>query len=129
MTSQDTIAGAAPSVDEAKAGAEASPEYLRYLAGLKRQRLMVRLWQLAIVVGFLILWEVSPKMGWVNPMLTSYPSQVFSTLVDLIRNGSIFIHTWSTLFSTMIGFVAFRSDTQTLRRTLGCLTRCVIGGG
>lgn len=106
MTTQDTIAAAAPAP---AAGAPAtspeySPEYRRYLAGLKRQRLMVRLWQFAIIVGFLILWEVAPRQGWVNPMLTSYPSQVFTTLVGLIENGSLFVHTWSTLFSTIIGF-------------------------
>jgi NitT/TauT family transport system permease protein len=89
MTTQDTIASRAPAqtVGAPAASAEASPEYRRYLAGLKRQRLMVRLWQLAIIVGFLILWEIAPRMGWVNPMLTSYPSQVFSTLLGLIQNG------------------------------------------
>ncbi len=106
MTTQDTTVGPVPARGAAvqAASAEASPEYRRYLAGLKRQRLIVRLWQLAIVVGFLILWEVAPRMGWVNPMLTSYPSQVFTTLAGLIQNGSLFIHTWSTLFSTIIGF-------------------------
>jgi NitT/TauT family transport system permease protein len=102
MTSQDSIVARAAS--PAAETAVASPEYQRYLAGLKRQRLMVRLWQLAIVVGFLILWQIAPNRGWVNPMLTSYPSQVLSTLIELVRNGSIFLHTWSTLFSTMIGF-------------------------
>jgi NitT/TauT family transport system permease protein len=102
MTTQDSIL--APVAAAATEIAAASPEYRRYLAGLNRERLLVRLWQLAIVVGFLILWQIAPRAGWVNPMLTSYPSQVLSTLTELVKNGSIFVHTWSTLFSTIIGF-------------------------
>lgn len=106
MTSPNSLANsvAAPSVAATTAGAEVSPEYRRYLADLKRQQLMVRLWQFAIVIGFLILWEIAPRQGYVNPMLTSYPSAVFATLVDLARNGSLLVHTWATLFSTVVGF-------------------------
>jgi len=102
MRRQDSIV--APTAAPAPETVMASPEYERYLASLKRQRMMVRLWQLAIIVGFLILWQISPNQGWVNPMLTSYPSQKLSTVIELVKNGSIFQHTWSTLFSTMIGF-------------------------
>ena len=102
MTSQDSIA--APVAAPGTEAAVASPEYRRYLAGLKRERLLVRLWQLAIIAGFLILWQIAPNQGFVNPMLTSYPSQVMTTLTELVKNGSIFVHTWATLFSTIIGF-------------------------
>jgi hypothetical protein len=39
------------------------------------------------------VWQVVRRMGFVNPMLTSYPSQVFETLVGLIQNGSVFVYT------------------------------------
>lgn len=102
MATQDLIAAraTAPTADIPAA----SPEYRRYLTGLKRRRLLVRGWQLAIIIGFLILWQIAPRAGWVNPMLTSYPSQVLTTLIELAKNGSIFVHTWSTLLSTIIGF-------------------------
>jgi len=102
MTTQDSIA--APVAAPATETPAASPEYQRYLAGLKRERLLVRAWQLAIIIGFLILWQIAPNQGFVNPMLTSYPSQVLSTLIELVKNGSLFVHTWATLFSTIIGF-------------------------
>ncbi|MBX9826520.1 MAG: ABC transporter permease [Xanthobacteraceae bacterium] len=81
-----------------------SPEYSAYLATLRRRALTVRLWQLGIICFVLVIWQVAPQRNWVNPMLTSYPTAVASTMVDFIRNGSLLYHTWSTLFSTFIGF-------------------------
>ena len=61
MTTQDSIA--APVAAPATETPAASPEYQRYLAGLKRERLLVRAWQLAIIIGFLILWQIALERG------------------------------------------------------------------
>jgi NitT/TauT family transport system permease protein len=109
MTSQGSAvassAASRPAQERSQpAVAAASPEYQRYLASLRRQRMVVRGWQVFLTIGFLILWEIAPRAGWVNPLLTSYPSAVAKTLAELAANGSLFVHTGSTLFSTMIGF-------------------------
>jgi NitT/TauT family transport system permease protein len=56
--------------------ASPSPQYLAWLARERRGHLIVRLTQLAVLVVFLVLWEVLPKALIVNPVLTSYPSAV-----------------------------------------------------
>jgi NitT/TauT family transport system permease protein len=109
MTAQDSAVASAAAPSPAAAGPRpmapaASPEYQRYLASLKRQRMLVRGWQALLTIGFLILWEAAPRSGWVNPLLTSYPSAVLSTLVELAAKGSLFVHTGSTLVSTIVGF-------------------------
>ena len=85
---------------------ERTPAYERYLNALHLNTLRVRGWQLGILLVFLALWEVAPRTGWVNPLLTSYPSAVFETLRDMAGDGSLYVHTWATIKSTFIGFVA-----------------------
>jgi NitT/TauT family transport system permease protein len=59
---------------ESMAVAAPSPQYLAWLQRQRRGHLFVRATQVAILVVFLVLWEVLPKALIVNPVLTSYPS-------------------------------------------------------
>jgi len=89
---------------------KASPQYLHYLRHERLARLAIRGWQIALLVLFLIAWEVLPRMHIVNPLLTSYPSALWPTFLDLLKTGpqqaGILTHTWSTFFATVIGFTA-----------------------
>lgn len=106
MSLNQSTTPAAPSGTVAVLSAPRSPAYERYLRGLRLKTLYVRGWQFALLAAFLVLWEVAPRAGWVNPLLTSYPSAVFQTLRDLMADGSLYVHTWATIRSTFIGFVA-----------------------
>ena len=80
-----------------------------YKAWLQRQRhdkhrvLAVRLGLLCLFFG---LWELLARTKLVNPMLTSYPSALWPTFIDLTQNGHLALHTWATFKATMVGFVA-----------------------
>jgi NitT/TauT family transport system permease protein len=95
---------------ERLAGPGASLQYQEWLTRERRGRLIVRATQFAILVVFLVLWEVLPKAHIVNPLFTSYPSALWPTFLDLLREtprqASILTHTWSTVFATIIGFSA-----------------------
>ena len=85
-----------------------SPQYLAWLARERRGHRFVRAAQLAILVVFLVLWEVLPKALIVNPVLTSYPSALWPTFIELLKStpqqASILIHTWATVLATILGF-------------------------
>jgi NitT/TauT family transport system permease protein len=97
MSKVEPIAAAAP-----------SPQYLAWLRRERRGRLTVRLAQLAILLVFLVLWEVLPKAHIVNPVLTSYPSALWPTFLELLKSTpqmpGILTHTWATVLATVIGF-------------------------
>jgi NitT/TauT family transport system permease protein len=95
-----SIAAAAPASPPAH-----SPAYQDYLRSLRRDSLKVKAWQFALLAALLVVWEVAPRAGWINPMLTSYPSAVIKTVAGLIADGSLALHTWATFRSTVIGFV------------------------
>jgi NitT/TauT family transport system permease protein len=87
-----------------------SPQYRDWLRRERRSRLAVRLTQLALLAVFLVLWEVLPKAQIVNPLFTSYPSALWPTFLDLLKETpqqpSILAHTWATVVATVIGFAA-----------------------
>ena len=93
---------------ESLATASPSPQYLAWLQRQRRGHLFVRATQVAILVVFLVLWEVLPKALIVNPVLTSYPSALWPTFVSLLKStpqqASILTHTWATVLATVLGF-------------------------
>jgi NitT/TauT family transport system permease protein len=97
MSKVDAIAPAAP-----------SPQYLAWLARERRGYRVVRLTQLAILLVFLVLWEVLPRAQIINPVLTSYPSALWPTFLELLKatpqQASILTHTWATVLATVLGF-------------------------
>ena len=52
------------------------------------------------------MWEVAPRLHWVNPMLTSYPSAIWPVFIELLgaEDNNILYHTWITLVETLVGF-------------------------
>jgi NitT/TauT family transport system permease protein len=87
-----------------------SPQYRQWLKRERRGQLAVRMAQLGLLVVFFIAWEVLPKAHVINPLLTSYPSALWPTFVELLKTtpqqASILTHTWATVLATVLGFTA-----------------------
>jgi NitT/TauT family transport system permease protein len=81
-----------------------SAQYRAFLRRDRRNRALCVAAQAALLLVLLAIWEILPRMQLVNPLLTSYPSALWPTFLDLAMNGKLAYHTWSTLSATMIGF-------------------------
>jgi len=83
-----------------------SPMYAVFLRRVKIRRRLILFCQIVLLVLFFALWEVAPRAHWVNPMLTSYPSAIWPTFVELLGDpdNGILRHTWITLLETFVGF-------------------------
>ena len=83
-----------------------SPMYAAFLRRVKIRRKLILLCQIVLLVLFFALWEVAPRAHWVNPMLTSYPSAIWPTFVELLGDpdNGILRHTWVTVLETFVGF-------------------------
>lgn len=85
-----------------------SPHYLEYLRRERRSRIAIQGYRFAVLVIFLVAWEILPRTHVVNPLFTSYPSALWPTFVELLKSGpqqfSILAHTGSTVFATVVGF-------------------------
>ena len=83
---------------------DCSPEHLAYLRGEQKKSVVVNVARIAILVLFLILWELSAQFAWINPFITSSPSRIVKTIAELYRNGTLFYHVGTTLWETLLGF-------------------------
>jgi NitT/TauT family transport system permease protein len=87
-----------------------SPQYLDWLRQERRTQISIRLAQVALLIAFLVLWEVLPRAHIINPLFTSYPSAIWPTFVELLpgtpQQAGILAHTWATVLATVLGFTA-----------------------
>jgi NitT/TauT family transport system permease protein len=101
MSKADAVTAATPGI---------SAQYRDWLRRERRGRLTVRGTQFALLVIFLVLWEVLPRAQLINPLFTSYPSALWPTFVELLKDTpqqpGILTHTWATVVATVIGFTA-----------------------
>jgi len=63
----------------------------------------VNLARVAIIGGFLLLWEIASGK-WIEPFLVSSPSRIFLSLTSGYRDGDLLQHTWVTFQEIAIGF-------------------------
>ena len=110
------------SMAEEDARGAASPGYHAWLRRERRGRIAVRVAQLAVLAALLVLWEVLPRSQLVNPLFTSYPSALWPTLLELLKDKpqqpGLLTHAAATLFATVIGF--------TLAMVLGTVTAAAL---
>jgi NitT/TauT family transport system permease protein len=59
--------------------------------------------RVAIIGGFLLLWEIASGR-WIEPFLISSPSRIFMSLITGFREGDLVQHTWVTFQEIAIGF-------------------------
>lgn len=81
-----------------------SQAHLAYLGRVKRYRQLILVARVAVLVAIVFLWELSARMGWVDTFAVSSPSRVMTTLYRMALDGSLYYHTWITVWETTIGF-------------------------
>jgi len=59
---------------------------------------------LLVFAVLFILWEVASRSGFINPLFSSSPSQIFETGVELTRDGTLIGHAWASAQIFLIGF-------------------------
>lgn len=83
-----------------------SEEHSVYLSGIKRHRRRVALARALLLAGFLILWELSVRLGLADPFIVSSPVRVAQTVARLYKSGELFGHVFTSFYETAIGFAA-----------------------
>lgn len=82
-----------------------SPLYNQYLKVQKRKLRLIGLSRLSVLAAFLLLWELAVLWEWIDPMLTSKPTQLLTSFLELATEGSLLKHTWISGVETIVGIV------------------------
>ena len=83
-----------------------SPARKAYLLSVRRQKRQVRLWQIALLAGLLLLWELSCRLGLSDGFLISSPSRMATTFLSLCRSGDLWRHIGVSCGETVVGFLS-----------------------
>lgn len=80
-----------------------STEHLNYLKKIKRNNLIIRLFQLFILLLFVFIWQFLADFKLINKFITSSPKLVLKTIIEL-HKGDLYIHIFTTIYETIISF-------------------------
>lgn len=84
---------------------EISQEHISYLHRVRMEKVFVRAIQVLIFGLALVLWEICADFKIVDPFITSQPSRVINTIVQLYKDGLLFEHIGITCLEAIVGFV------------------------
>lgn len=83
---------------------ENSPAQLSYLHRKKRENTIVVLLRILLFAGFLVLWEISSKKGWIDSFIFSSPSLIAAAFKNMLLTQELLSHIGITLAETLLSF-------------------------
>lgn len=84
---------------------EVSVEQRAFLARIRLRKIIVKLTQVAIIIIFFALWELLARWQVIDGFLTSQPSRIYRTIMNLYHQGALFQHIGITCLETVLGFL------------------------
>ena len=81
-----------------------SKEHEAYIKSIKTEKIKLAVFRIAILVIFIIVWEVLARTSIIDPFLTSSPSRIIKIFMKFVNEGTIVNHILVTCYETIIGF-------------------------
>lgn len=81
-----------------------SEERLKYLAKLKKEKIAILFTQIILLIAFLSIWEILANMEIIDSFITSQPSRILDTFLNLSSNDLV-KHIIVTAYETAVGFL------------------------
>ncbi len=82
-----------------------SLSHKKYVKKLKKDKFLIIFFRIFVLIAFLGLWELLTYTKTLDPFFVSSPSRIFLQIGELAKNGTLWSHTWITLYETIIGFL------------------------
>ncbi len=80
-----------------------SKERKKYIKNTRKNKILVILTQLFILIGFLVIWEFLANNNIIDSFITSKPSRIWQTITNLSTNN-LMTHIGVTVYETIVGF-------------------------
>lgn len=71
----------------------------------RRHHHQISSWRFIIFALFLVLWELSAGLGWIDSFFFASPSRVVLCLIKQFRSNNMLTHIGITLFETLVSFL------------------------
>ena len=76
----------------------------KYLRKVKLRKIEIFATQVFLVIAFIAVWEILAQTGKIDSFITSQPSRIVKTFMNLSQND-LLKHIWVTTYETVIGFL------------------------
>lgn len=77
----------------------------KFLRSYRKNKLIIKLSQICLALSFLLVWEVLAKYEIINSFITSSPSKIVVTIINLLIKDNLIYHIFITLSETLIAFI------------------------
>lgn len=82
-----------------------SKSHLEYLRKIKKENATVFILRFSLLFLILFFWELLASLNVIDSFITSSPSKMAKTIVELFRSNNMLYHIGVTLFETILGFI------------------------
>ena len=76
----------------------------QFIRQLKRKKMLILILQIGLLIAMLSVWELLAKLELIDSFITSSPSRIAKTIVELTKNGGLWKHVWVSTYETLVGF-------------------------
>lgn len=81
-----------------------SIERIKYLKNIKKNKFIIIISRILLVIIFLSIWEILARANVINTFLTSSPASICKTMLNLYKTNNLFNHILVTTYETIISF-------------------------
>ena len=82
-----------------------SKAHKAYVKRLKKNKFIIIFFRIFILIMFIGLWELLTSLNIIDSFFVSSPSRIVKQIITLANEGTLFSHTFITLYETIIGFI------------------------
>lgn len=82
-----------------------SLEHQAFVKKTKKNNTIVQALRVLLLIIILLLWELLARFEIIDSFISSSPSKMITTLIELFRESNMLYHIWITLYETIIGFI------------------------
>ncbi len=82
-----------------------SPEHKAFLKKVKLKKISIVFTQITLLILFFVMWELAARFEIIDAFITSQPTRIVKTVINLYREGQLFHHIGITCLETIIGFI------------------------
>lgn len=87
-----------------KKESEISVDRKLYLKNIRIKKFVILFSQIAILVGFIAIWEILGDLEIIDTFIMSQPSRILNTFMNLTSND-LLMHIAVTTYETVVGFL------------------------
>lgn len=81
-----------------------SDDHIEYIRKVKRRKNKILFTRILILVVFFVLWEVLGRLKVIDPFLTSTPTRMVQSAINIYNEGTLVRHILVTCYETIVGF-------------------------